>query len=165
MNVSEVLLWFFGLTAIVGAFTVVMNPNPFYGALGLLMNFLSLAAIYMLLQTPVLSLLQVIVYAGGIVVFFLVVIMLLDLRGDAGDREISIKGVFALMTVVVFAVISTAGVFLYPFEGFDFFYVSAKAIGRYMLTDGLFAFELSSFLILVGVVVAISVIKLKKEER
>lgn len=157
-------MWFFALLAIIGAFTVVLNPNPFYGAMGLLLNFLSIAGMYMLLQSPVLSLLQVIVYAGGIIVFFLFVILLLHLRRPLADRDSSLKGVIAVALAVVFAVVGVSALFIYPMNGFYMAYVTAKDIGQYMLTDGLFAFELSSFLLLVGVVTAIAIVKLYREE-
>jgi len=161
---TEVLMWFFAILAIIGAFTVVLNPNPFYGAMGLLLNFLSIAGMYMLLQSPILSLLQVIVYAGGIIVFFLFVILLLHLRRPLSDRDSSLKGVIAVALAVVFAVVGVSALFVYPMNGFYMVYVTAKDIGQYMLTDGLFAFELSSFLLLVGVVAAIAIVKLYREE-
>ncbi len=157
-------MWFFAILAIIGAFTVVLNPNPFYGAMGLLLNFLSIAGMYMLLQSPILSLLQVIVYAGGIIVFFLFVILLLHLRRPLTDRDSSLKGIIAVALVVVFAVVGVSALFIYPMNGFYMVYVTAKDLGQYMLTDGLFAFELSSFLLVVGVVAAIAIVKLYREE-
>ncbi len=162
-SMTDVLMWFFALLSIIGAFTVVLNPNPFYGALGLLLNFLSLGAMYMLLQSPILSLVQVIVYAGGIIVFFLFVILLLNLRKPLSDRDASLKGVAALVLVVLFAVVGVVALWVYPTNGFTMFYVTARDLGRFMLTDGLLAFELSSFLLLVGVVAAIGIVKLYKE--
>ncbi|NPB03275.1 MAG: hypothetical protein GXO39_02525 [Thermotogae bacterium] len=162
---TDILMWLFSIVAIVGAFTVVLNPNPFYSALGLLLNFLSLGAMYMLLQSPILSLIQVVVYAGGIVVFFLFVIMLLNLRKPLQDRDVSLKGILAALLVVVLVVIGIGAFMVYPLDDFSFFYVDAKTLGHYMLTEGLLPFELSSFLILVGVVAAIAVVKLYKEER
>ncbi len=149
--------------AIIGAFTVVLNPNPFYGALGLLLNFLSLAGIYMLLQSPILSLLQVLVYAGGIIVFFLFVILLLHLRKPLNDRDASLKGAIAMVLVVLFAIVGVVALFVYPLNDFSLYYVTARDLGNFMLTDGLFAFELSSFLLLVGVVAAINIVKRYKE--
>jgi len=119
-------MWFFAILAIIGAFTVVLNPNPFYGAMGLLLNFLSIAGMYMLLQSPILSLLQVIVYAGGIIVFFLFVILLLHLRRPLSDRDSSLKGVIAVALAVVFAVVGVSALFVYPMNGFYMVYVTGS---------------------------------------
>jgi len=161
----EVLMWLFVILAIAGAFVVVMHPNPFYSALGLLLNFVSLGAIYMLMQSPILSLVQIIVYAGGIIVFFLFVIMLLHLRRPLNDRDMSLRGILAAVLVLVFVIVGVAALFIYPLNGFSYFYATAKDLGRYMLTEGLLPFELSSFLLLVGVITAIAIVKLYKEEK
>ncbi len=164
MNIVDILGYVFAFTAILGAFTVVMHPNPLYSALGLLLNFFSLAVIYMLLQSPLLSLVQVIVYAGGIVVFFLFVVMLLNLREPQKDRDFGIKGVFALVFFALLAIFVISGILTYDIQPLQPAYMSAKVIGKYLLTDGLFAFELSSFVLLVAIVAAIALVK-REEER
>jgi NADH:ubiquinone oxidoreductase subunit 6 (chain J) len=164
MNVLDVLTYIFAFTAILGALTVVMHPNPIYSALGLLLNFFSLAAIYMLLQSPLLSLVQVIVYAGGIVVFFLFVIMLLNLREPQNDRDFGIKGIFSMVFFLLLAIFIISGILTFNVPPLQPSYMSPKVIGRYLLTDGLFAFELSSFVLLVAIIVAIALVKREEEK-
>jgi NADH:ubiquinone oxidoreductase subunit 6 (chain J) len=142
-----------------------MHPNPLYSALGLLLNFFSLAVIYMLLQSPLLSLVQVIVYAGGIVVFFLFVIMLLNLREPQNDRDFGIKGKFSLVLFVLLAFfITLCGLLTFNLPPLQPSYMSPKVIGKYLLTDGLLAFELSSFVLLVAIIVAIALVKREEEK-
>ncbi len=162
MNLLDILTYVFALTAILGAFTVVMHPNPLYSALGLLLNFFSLAVLYMLLKSPLLSLIQIIVYSGGIVVFFLFVVMLLNLRSPQSDRDFSFKGIFALIFFLLLAIFSIFGIITFNLQPLQPAYMSAKVIGKYMLTDGLFAFELSSFVLLVAIIAAVALVK--KEE-
>jgi NADH-quinone oxidoreductase subunit J len=132
--------------------------------LGLLLNFFSLAVIYMLLQSPLLSLVQVIVYAGGIVVFFLFVIMLLNLREPQNDRDFRIKGIFSLVLFVLLAIFIIFGILTFNLPPLQLSYMSPKVIGKYLLTDGLLAFELSSFVLLVAIIVAVALVK-REEER
>ncbi len=159
----DVLSWIFAFTAIFGALTVVIHPNPLYSALGLLLNFFSLAVIYMLLQSPLLSLVQVIVYAGGIVVFFLFVIMLLNLREPQNDRDFHVKGIISLILFVLLTIFAITGILTFNLPILQPSYMSPKVIGKYLLTDGLFAFELSSFVLLVAIIVAIALVKRDQE--
>jgi len=160
----DILAYIFAFTAILGALTVVIHPNPLYSALGLLLNFFSLAVIYMLLQSPLLSLVQVIVYAGGIVVFFLFVIMLLNLREPQKDRDFRIKGIFSLVFFVLLAIFIIFGLLTFNLPPLQPSYMSPKVIGKYLLTDGLLAFELSSFVLLVAIIVAIALVKREEEK-
>jgi NADH-quinone oxidoreductase subunit J len=118
----------------------------------------------MLLQSPLLSLVQVIVYAGGIVVFFLFVIMLLNLREPQKDRDFRIKGIFSLVFFVLLAIFIIFGLLTFNLPPLQPSYMSPKVIGKYLLTDGLLAFELSSFVLLVAIIVAIALVKREEEK-
>ena len=80
----------FALIAIVAALGVILSRKPVYSALFLLLNFATLAALYIMLQAQFLAAVQIIVYAGAIVVLFLFVVMLIG-GGElnAVDRETS----------------------------------------------------------------------------
>src|ERR1700690_1323714 len=72
--------WYFalcGLVAVLGAFVTVSNPNPIRGAMGLLLMILSIAGLFLSLHAQFLAAIQLIVYAGAIIILFLFVIMLL----------------------------------------------------------------------------------------
>src|SRR5256714_11754755 len=75
-----VVFFFFAAIAIIFALVVILHRNPVVGALSLVASFFSLAVMYVLLDAPFLAALQVIVYAGAIMVLFLFVIMLLNLQ-------------------------------------------------------------------------------------
>src|SRR5437762_10777093 len=82
---SPFLFWLFAsLTLIFGA-AVVLNPNPVASALSLVASFLGLSALFMSLDAFFIGIIQVLVYAGAVMVLFLFIIMLLDLRGE--DRR------------------------------------------------------------------------------
>ena len=81
---SPFLFWIFAaLTVIFGA-AVVLNRNPVASALSLVVSFLGLSALFMSLDAFFVGIIQVLVYAGAVMVLFLFIIMLLDIRAEEG---------------------------------------------------------------------------------
>jgi NADH-quinone oxidoreductase subunit J len=76
------LFWFFALLMLVFGAAVVINRNPIASALNLVVSFLGLAGLFMSLDAFFVGIIQVLVYAGAIMVLFLFIIMLLDLRAE-----------------------------------------------------------------------------------
>src|SRR5688500_20131997 len=74
------IFFLFAAIAVIFALVVVLHRNPVVGALSLVASFFALAVMYVLLEAPFLAALQVIVYAGAIMVLFRFVIMLLNLK-------------------------------------------------------------------------------------
>src|SRR6266478_3445314 len=79
---SVFLFWIFALMMLVFGVAVVINRNPVASALSLVVSFLALAALFMSLDAFFIGIIQVLVYAGAIMVLFLFIIMLLDLRAE-----------------------------------------------------------------------------------
>jgi NADH-quinone oxidoreductase subunit J len=79
---SPYLFWFFSLLMLVFGAAVVINRNPVASALSLVVCFMSLAALFISLDAFFIGVIQVLVYAGAIMVLFLFIIMLLDLRAE-----------------------------------------------------------------------------------
>jgi NADH-quinone oxidoreductase subunit J len=76
------LFWIFALLMLVFGLAVVINRNPIASALNLVVSFLGLAALFISLDAYFIGIIQVLVYAGAIMVLFLFIIMLLDLRAE-----------------------------------------------------------------------------------
>src|SRR5436309_4717401 len=76
------LFWMFALLMLVFAAAVVVNRNPVASALSLVVSFLGLAALFVMLEAYFIGIIQVLVYAGAVMVLFLFIIMLLDLRAE-----------------------------------------------------------------------------------
>jgi len=171
----------FALIAVVAALGVILSHKPVYSALFLLMNFGALAAMYLMLQAQFLFAVQVIVYAGAIVVLILFVVMLIG-GGElsSGDRRTRGPGDTATgikasprpwaalsgprIAAIVLAVLLLAGVGygiitgqLYPLQGSQatFGAGSVQAIGSVLYTDYLLPFELASVLLLVAMIGAV----------
>jgi len=83
---SPFLFWIFALMMLVFGVAVIINRNPVASALSLVMSFLGLAALFMSLDAYFIGIIQVLVYAGAVMVLFLFIIMLLDLRAEEGRR-------------------------------------------------------------------------------
>lgn len=81
-GLGTVVFWVFGVAAIVSALCCILQANPVASALWLVSTMFSLAAIYVLLAAPFVAAVQVLVYAGAVMVLFLFVIMLLNLGRD-----------------------------------------------------------------------------------
>ena len=77
--IEFVIFFFFAAVAVIFALVVILHRNTVVGALSLVASFFALAVMYVLLDAPFLAALQIIVYAGAIMVLFLFVIMLLNL--------------------------------------------------------------------------------------
>src|SRR5215216_1637875 len=76
------LFWIFALLMIVFGAAVVLNRNPVASALSLVVSFLGLAALFISLDAFFIGVIQVLVYAGAVMVLFLFIIMLLDVRAE-----------------------------------------------------------------------------------
>src|SRR6187399_3293862 len=98
------LFWTFALLMLVFGAAVVINRNPIASALSLVVSFLGLAALFMSLDAFLIGIIQVLVYAGAVMVLFLFIIMLLDLRAEE-RRKVNV-GAFAggvAVAIVFFA--------------------------------------------------------------
>ena len=77
---SPILFWLFAFVMLVFGAAVVINRNPIASALSLVICFMGLSALFMSLDAFFIGIIQVLVYAGAVMVLFLFIIMLLDLR-------------------------------------------------------------------------------------
>lgn len=153
---------FGGLTVLMG-FLMIVQTNAVASALCLIASFFSLAALYVLLSAPFVAVLQILIYAGAIMVLFVFVIMLLNLRKeDLKEAILNMRFLSYLVFGVLFASFIVVSVWKVPQlglvelpEGFG----SPHAVARLLFTDYLIPFELASILILVSVVGAVVLAK------
>lgn len=166
MILGHVYFYFCALLAIGGAAAVVLSKNPIRGAMGLLLLILSVAGLFASLHAQFLAAVQLIVYAGAIVVLFLFVIMLLgpsastasDGRG-AIVRTIGggLFGITGLLVIAASARALSAEPTTMPVGTFDGAYGGIDAFGSVLFSDAIVPFELSSALLMVAVVGAIAI--------
>ena len=165
----ELILFFvIAVISVVSAFLVVTQRNVFYSALFLILTLCGVAILYLLLNAPFLAAIQIIVYAGAIMVLFLFVIMLLNLKKDEFGRDRrriqkSLGILFAILLLVEVAVAIKIGIsrsFLGDVasslkEGFG----GPHLLGELLFTKYLLPFELTSILLLVAIIGAIVLAK------
>src|SRR5438876_3322315 len=82
MNLHDTLFWFFSIAMLLCGVLVIVNRNPVTSAMFLVLLFFCMAGLFVLLEAFFLAAIQVLVYAGAVMVLFLFVIMLLDIKAS-----------------------------------------------------------------------------------
>jgi NADH-quinone oxidoreductase subunit J len=158
------VFWIFSIAALGSAVGVVANVrNPINSALNLVVSMLSLAGLYVLLEAQFIGLIQVMVYAGAIVVLFLFVIMLLNLRGSgAANAEtqplMKIAGT-ALAAAGSFFLVRVLATGRAPWPDVEPDYGTTRAIGEALYGDYVLAVQVAGVLLLAGIVAAVVLAK------
>ena len=154
----QLLFLFFAAVALGSAINVLAQKHVLYSSLSLILLLTAVSALFVLLQAEFLAVINVIVYAGAIVVLFVFVIMLLNLPADEGGSEDRLRwlkiagipmGLFLLFMVARTVWSVEAAPDAPELAG------SAKAIGASLFTDYLLPFELTSLLILIALMGAV----------
>lgn len=156
------------LVAIVSAILVVTCKNPINSALSLIMTFFCLATYYVMLDAPFMAAVQVMVYAGAIMVLMVFTIMLLNIRVDASKKHSHkvlfglIIGFFTLLNTVFILVKSHTAPPTGPYSGEIIKKIGhTELVGREIFTTFLLPFEITSILLLVAIVGAVILAKKK----
>jgi len=153
------VFWPTAIVSLGSALFMLATPNAVHSALALVLNFFTLAIMYVLLQAHFLAAVQVIVYAGAIMVLFLFVIMLLGVdRQDNLTENIKFQRPLALLFgaglagITVFTV--RAAFEKTPFTGLDEANASGnvQGLGRLLFSHYLFPFEVTSLLLIVAAI-------------
>jgi NADH-quinone oxidoreductase subunit J len=163
-----ILFYLFAIGVLFAGAQVIFRRNPIYGALSLVGCFFFLSGIYVLLAAHLIAILQVLVYAGAVMVLFVFVIMLLNLK----EEELGEQRLTAWKWIGLLAVVAAAGVIAwkalgpaYPASGVRdnalaiAGFGGVKAVGRTLYLSSVLPFELTSLLLLVAVVAAVVVAK------
>lgn len=162
---ESVMFYFFGLVAVLSAVSVVVQRNPIASALSLVVCFFALAAVYVLLDAHFVAVVQVLVYAGAIMVLFIFVIMLLNIResGPTPWGVLSNRAILGLMAsglLGVGAIAALDGVEHTPMAELPADYGTIASIGRVLFSGPyLLPFEAVSLLLTVGMVGAVVLAK------
>jgi len=164
-----VFFYILAAMAVSGAIGVVLLRNPVYCALSLVGTFLSLAGVYILLNQEFVAAIQILIYAGAIMVLFLFVIMLLNLGSDKPFKHQWTAPKLAGIALAVGIVVQLASVFqspamrLGPMGAYSPERVAKEGaveiVGQVLFTEYVLPFEVVSVLLLVAVVGAVIVAK------
>jgi NADH-quinone oxidoreductase subunit J len=170
---SAVLFFLAAIGAITGAVGVVMLRNPFYSVLALVAHLISLAVLFLLLRSEFVAAVQVVVYAGAVMVLYVFVVAYVGGESDSigerlrgvgtagspGGSALRLGGAFVGGALLVELLIALLGTGLEATSGYGAGYVPGPQafgtpayIGKLLLTRFLVTFELASFLLLIAAV-------------
>ena len=168
------LFYAFATITTVGALMVVTQKNPVYSVLSIIAAFFGLAGLYVLLEAPFVAVAQIIIYAGAIMVLFLFTVMLLNApREDAAEWDrshplyrpmaVRVGGVLAILLALElgWALSRTSGLSVAVNE--QSAELTIAMMGKKLFTDYMFAFEVTSILIIASMVGAV-VLARKRED-
>jgi NADH-quinone oxidoreductase subunit J len=154
----QILFFFFAAVAVGAAINVLAQKHVLYSALSLILMLTAMSVLFILLRADFLAVIQVIVYAGAIMVLFTFVIMLLNLPADEDGADrlrwpkfigIPLGLFFVFLVIGTLSNVETLQTTAAPLVG------SPQAIGRSLFGDYLLPFEVTSLLILIALVGAV----------
>jgi NADH-quinone oxidoreductase subunit J len=160
MSTTEILFWFLTALALMGALMVVSSRNPVHSVLWLILVFFAISGHYILMNAQFLAIVNMIVYAGAIMVLFLFVIMLMNMNADSEPQKnkwLKMAGAVAsgtLMLVLVAALRDTETKFR-SLDGPEGQIGLIGQLGQVLFTDYVVPFEISSVLFLSAMVGAV----------
>ena len=158
MGADVFLFWFLALVVLSAGLSVVLVKNPIYSALSLVMTMVGVSALFVTLGAYFIAGVQVIVYAGAVMVLFVMVLMLFDLKTEVQvfsrgkiTGGLKIASVGLLLGIVVTTIISAGGIVseLPAQDAAKLPTDSSKALGVLLFTKHIFGFEALGVLLLV----------------
>jgi NADH-quinone oxidoreductase subunit J len=149
---------------LIGGILVITRRNPVHSAVALIITLLAQASIYLMLYAPFVAGVQIILYAGGIMVLFLFVIMLVNIDRSVKQRQFNSQWVVGMIAATalggLFIAVYTKGNSIFPehalpmVENDNTQRIAMMLYGQYM-----FAFEIASLLLLVAIIGAVVMAK------
>lgn len=170
MDFTTVLFYVFSVILIIAAIRVVTDSNPVHAALFLVLSFCTAAALWMLLKAEFLSIILVLVYVGAVMVLFLFVVMMVDIK-LSNVRE-GFWGYLPLAATIGAVIVLEMAAVL--FRGFwkahtqvpeaSAMIGNTKELGKLIYTEYLYAFELAGLILLVAMVAAVALTMRKRKD-
>jgi NADH-quinone oxidoreductase subunit J len=164
---SPFLFWIFALMTLMFGLAVIVNRNPVASALSLVVSFMGLAALFMSLDAYFVGIIQVLVYAGAVMVLFLFIVMLLNLQAEERRRInwVAAAGGVGVAIILLIQIASTIGRFEAARHPFPPLSASAtddvRNIGAALFHNYNLPFQIVGVLVLVA---TIGVVFLSKRE-
>lgn len=157
MNVTDILFYFLSALAVGSAVLVVLSRNPVYSVLWLIVTFFAISGHYIMMNAQFLGIVNLIVYAGAIMVLFLFVIMLMNLNADSEPQKnkwLKLAGVVAggCLLLVIVAALKNAEVKGQMAQMGKGDIGLIENLGKSLFTEYVVPFEISSILFLSAMV-------------
>ncbi|HVT84963.1 MAG TPA: NADH-quinone oxidoreductase subunit J [Chitinophagaceae bacterium] len=160
MSITQILFWFLSVLALFSALMVITSKNPVYSVLWLILVFFAISGHYLLLNAQFLAIVNIIVYAGAIMVLFLFVIMLMNLNKDNEPQKnkwLKLAGALAggCLLLVLVAALKNAETKSAVAEAGTGDIGLIENLGKALFHDYVVPFEISSVLFLSAMVGAV----------
>ncbi|MGL6267289.1 MAG: NADH-quinone oxidoreductase subunit J family protein [Chitinophagaceae bacterium] len=157
---AEILFWILTALTLLGALMVVFSKNPVHSVLWLILVFFAISGHYIMLNAQFLAIVNLIVYAGAIMVLFLFVIMLMNMNSDTEPQKnkwLKIAGTFAggSLLLVFVAALKDTEIRSRTLSGPEGSIGLVEDLGRVLFTEYVLPFEISSVLFLSAMVGAV----------
>jgi NADH-quinone oxidoreductase subunit J len=154
------------IIAIAGALITISSTRPLRAAIGLLIHIISLAGMFLTLNAELLAALQLLVYAGAVVVLFVFVIMLIGTAAEVDPIEgrVSLRALSIALTIgVVLAVSTSVAYFDVPWGVVSEDFGTVQGLGTAVYKQALVPFELISITLTVAIIGAIAIARSRTE--
>ncbi len=152
---------FFAIVAVASSVAMILQRNPIYCVLLLIMVMISIAGLYLMLDAQFVAIIQIVVYAGAIMVLFLFVIMLLNLSREEGGVFRIQKPLAVLLAALLFLPVAAlvmsyaGGGTTPPADGGGAGFGEVEQIGTLLFTKYLLPVEIAAVLLLIAIVGAV----------
>lgn len=163
MHINEILFWFLTALVLFSAMMVVFSKNPVHSVLWLIMVFMAITGHYIIMNAQFLAIVNMIVYAGAIMVLFLFVIMFMNLNAESEPQKSKWMKFAAVLSggslmLVLIAALKDNGGFVSSMRGEGNIGL-IKNLGQVLFTEYVVPFEISSILFLSAMVGAVVLAK------
>lgn len=160
---EQILFYLVSAIALLSAGYFVVGRNPLYAILSLIVTFFSIAALYILLNAQFLGIIQIIVYAGAIMVLFIYILMMLNLNKEDESKKHNTNKIFGFLAAgILFVGMIGAykGLAGQTLAGdIDYSVGLTKNLGQLLFNEYVLPFEFASILILAGIVGSVLIVK------
>ena len=162
MPILEIVFYLFSAVLLASAVSVVTVGNPIYAVLFLVLSFFSAACLWLLLQAEFLAIVLVLVYVGAVMVLFLFVVMMLDVKASLGRAGFARYLPIGLLVAVAMALQLLLAIWAGGMDNpampapHPQGYSHTTELGILLYTDYLYAFEIAAVLLLVAIIAAIA---------
>jgi NADH-quinone oxidoreductase subunit J len=166
---EQLFFYIFAAIAVISALGVITAKDPIHSAVFLIACLLQVAAVFILLRSPFLAVVQVFIYVGAVVVLFLFAVMMLDIGKERLKERIHGQIKYAVPAVLVFFVLAgyliLKGRLSAPIGKYGPSELAAntETLGKLLYTQYIFSFEVVSVLLLVALIGAIVLVLKPKE--
>ncbi len=150
---------------LIGGILVITRKNPVHSAVALIITLLAQASIYLMLYAPFVAGVQIILYAGGIMVLFLFVIMLVSIDRSLRERQFNSQWVIGIIAATalggLFIAVYTKGKDIFPEHVLPLVEDNnnTQEVAKLLYGQYMFAFEIASLLLLVAIIGAVVMAK------